>query len=131
MTKEKNVFFDAVTCKPKGKVLTNFNGVKMATKDIPNKGELIYIDGKCFLSHGEDDYCGGLATIKEVIINNDLPIDHCNYIMIIVSEIPRWKLNYKNLLKKQKELKERYGNNFAYPDPDYESDGRDDVWRSI
>lgn len=89
-------------------------------KDYPEVGDKIYIQGAMYIDHGEDDFCGGIATISKVEINPDLPNDHFNKIMIRVKEVPGHSFNYKALLKKQSELKERHWNEIAHPDPDYD-----------
>ena len=39
--------------------------------NLPNKGDKIYIPTELYVYRGEDDIDGGLATISEVIINNN------------------------------------------------------------
>jgi hypothetical protein len=86
--------------------------------NMPKVGEKIYIEGAMFLSHGGDDYNGGLATISKIELNEHLEEDHINYIFISVEEVPGRGFNYKILMKKQEELKERYDKLVAEPNPD-------------
>lgn len=86
--------------------------------DLPKVGDKIYIEGVMFLSHGRDDYNGGLATISRIETNDKLGKNHRNYFFISVKEIPNRGFNYKMLLEKQDEYKKRYDDVVAEPNPD-------------
>jgi hypothetical protein len=73
------------------------------------------------ISNGSNDMCGGLATIKEFKISDTLPEGHFNSVMVSVEEIPGRSFNYLSLLEQQDKLKERFGKNKAYPDPDIDT----------
>lgn len=85
---------------------------------IPKVGEKIYIPTSLYMDHGEDDVHGGLATISKVELNLNCP-QETNRIYVYVKEVPGVSYNYIMLIKDQVKLKERYGNQTAYPDPDY------------
>lgn len=88
---------------------------------LPKKGQEIYIGTSLHISRGSDDVQGGKATIKSVNLSNHLPPEHYNYVMVEVEEVPGHEYNYKYLLEKQDEYKERFGENKAYPDPDVDT----------
>lgn len=76
--------------------------------DSVKVGDWLYIDSEAYLSHGEDDVHGGLAQIKE--IRDD------GYVVFVGFE-DSW-YNLKALLKSQTALKQRYGDEKAFKDPD-------------
>lgn len=86
---------------------------------MPEVGEKIYIPTSLYLDHGEDDVHGGLATISGVEYDPDCP-NEINRIFVSVEEVPGRLYNYQLLLQDQEKLKERYGDQVAYPDPDYD-----------
>lgn len=84
-------------------------------KRIPKVGDTIYIQGAMYMSHGEDDYNGGQATLTKVEegISGGEPA-----IFVSVKEVPGHSWNWQYLEEKQKELKKQYGKAVAHPDPD-------------
>lgn len=89
-------------------------------KTKPEVGDKIYIPGSLHVYRGADDIAGGLATIDEVFPSNFLSENHFNYWMVSLKEIgSSTHYNWRDLMKQQKELKERYGDEIAHPDPDY------------
>lgn len=76
---------------------------------IPKVGDKIYIRGAMFISHGEDDYCGGIATVSKVSDDG----------FVSVLEVPNWSFGWISLEKDQEKLKKQYGDQKAHPDPDY------------
>jgi hypothetical protein len=88
---------------------------------IPKVGDLIYVSTRLYIDHGEDDVQGGLATVK-AIVREPKYTQAGNDLFIEVEEIPQspnWRMHWE----KQKEERDRYGTNFAYPDPDYKDYG--------
>lgn len=85
---------------------------------LPKIGDKIYIHSSFYISRGEDDVLGGLATINKVEVSKHLPIEHCNSVMIGVKEVSSTLYNYKSLLEEQEELKKQFGENSTRPDPD-------------
>jgi len=96
----------------------------MEKKDImkPKIGMNIYIPTSLYISHGQDDIAGGLATISDIEFNKTLPSDHYNYCMIEVKEIPNEGYNWNWLMENQEEWEKEYGVNIACPCPDYGGD---------
>lgn len=85
---------------------------------LPKIGDKIYVPTSLYLSHGHDDFEGGIATVSGIHTNDGLPPDHTNYYMVSVKEHPGTKYNLKILLEEQDKLKERFKDQIAHPDPD-------------
>lgn len=85
---------------------------------IPKVGQKIYVPTSLYLSHGLDDFEGGIAVISKIEKNEYLGKDHPNYLMVGVEEHPGTLYNWSHLLKEQEKLKERFGKQKAHPDPD-------------
>jgi hypothetical protein len=96
----------------------------MNVEDV-KPGDILYIWGSSYISHGEDDVSGGKAIVKQVIKDNFLPSDHCNYYMVEFCNVPGRKYNLRVLLEKQSKLEKDYKDKIAYPDPDYTDYGYD------
>jgi len=79
----------------------------------------IYVPTSLYLSHGEDDFVGGLAIISKVQKNEKFGKEHPNYILVEVEEDPGTLYNWTWLLEKQESLKREFGNKRAFKDPDY------------
>lgn len=84
----------------------------------PIIGEQIYVPTSLYVYWGQDDFSGGKATINKIEHNDNLPKNHCNYTMVGIKERLGTMYNWSVLLEKQKELKERFGNQISHPDPD-------------
>ena len=93
---------------------------KQMTKEtlpVPRVGDDIYVGTSLYLSHGEDDFCGGLAQVVEVLegLRGGGTIDFGQ-----LKERPGISFNWEQYLaQRQEELKERFGSDRAHPDPDY------------
>lgn len=87
-------------------------------KEIPKKGDTIYVPTSLYVYRGNDDFVGGKATISGVHLNEHLRKDHHNYIMVSIEGRPNTRYNYRSLMESQDELKERYGDQVAHPSPD-------------
>lgn len=85
----------------------------------PEVGMKIYIPSSFYLSHGLDDFQGGVATISEVVYSNHLPKNHFNYCFVGIKERERTRYNYFSLMSEQKKLEAEFGDKKCYPDPDY------------
>ncbi len=83
---------------------------------VPEVGDTIYVPTSLYIDHGEDDVVGGLATVTNVIsgISAGRPTP-----FISVKEHPGNGYNWHMLKDRQEELKTRFGNEYAYPDPDF------------
>jgi hypothetical protein len=84
----------------------------------PFIGQKIYVPTSIYLSHGMDDFVGGIATISKIEKSAYLPEDHCNYLMVGIEEKPGTLYNWNSLLSEQEELKIRFKKHRAHPDPD-------------
>lgn len=73
----------------------------------PSRGDWIYLEGKLYIERGECDLHGGLAQVRE----SKTTFVHTYQSLLIA---PNWSV----LRKKQVELRETFGYQFAYPDPD-------------
>ena len=62
-----------------------------------------------------------MCTINEIEYSDHLPPDHYNYCSVGVEERPGTLYNYKYLLDEQDELKEQFGDQVGYPDPDVDT----------
>lgn len=82
-------------------------------------GDKIYIPTSLYIDRGEDDVQGGLATISRIEHSRHLPEGHINRTFIYVKEVPGHGYNLSVLLERQDELKKKFGNRAAYPDPDF------------
>jgi hypothetical protein len=82
------------------------------------KGDKLYVPTQLYISRGEDDIQGGIATVNEVKVNPRLPEGHYNSIFVSFDEIPgrSWNINY--LLENQDKWREKYKDEIARPDPD-------------
>ena len=109
---EKN---DRMTAINKIKKKDRANKAKVKAMTLPKIGDEIYVPTALHLSRGRDDVVGGLATVTK-ISKSMSGGEQVHFIS--VKEIPggfNWE---QSLALKQDELKDRFGNNRAYPDPD-------------
>lgn len=85
---------------------------KLWSKRKIEVGDKIYVPTHMYLSHGEDDIQGGLATVTRVFPYNDS-------VFISVKELPGREFNWDGWLKEEQEdLRKKYGRRKAKPDPD-------------
>ena len=82
---------------------------------ILKKGNKIYVDGSYYLSHGVDDFDGGLCTIDRL---EDGISAGKKVLMVGVVERPGTLYNWEFLKPKQEELKERFGTKAGMKNPD-------------
>lgn len=82
-------------------------------------GDKIYVDSSYYISHGSDDFEGGIATISK--ISEDISGgEKC--IFVEIEERPGTSYNWSQFLsKKQEELKKEFGEQLAHPDPDIDT----------
>ncbi len=97
----------------------------------PTKGQKIYVPTSLYVYRGADDFIGGVATIKDVEYSKTLPEGHYNYTMVSIEERPGVQYNWMALIEKQDKLKEEFGQNKCYPDPDLDPEFNDsnEGWR--
>lgn len=84
----------------------------------PCVGEDICVPSSFYISHGRDDFQGGVCKIAEVIKRNDCPNDY-NRLFVKIEERPGSEYNWLLLIKDEESNRERYGSRRGFPDPDY------------
>jgi hypothetical protein len=84
---------------------------------MPEIGDYIYVETSMYIDHGEDDVVGGLAQVTEVVPSMSGGNPNCLFVSF--AQYPGSRNWSQWLVNKQAELKKRFGNEFAYPDPDY------------
>jgi hypothetical protein len=82
----------------------------------PKVGDKIYVGSSYYIDHGEDDFDGGICTIKKVI---NPGFKGKGSINVIVEENPTSEHNYEYLLEHQDEWKLRYGKRVGKMNPDF------------
>lgn len=84
-------------------------------KDIklPKKGDKIYVGSSYYIDHGEDDFDGGICTIKSV------RRDDTGHIFVGVKERPGIETNYEYLMEYQDKWKKEYGDRKGEMNPDF------------
>lgn len=88
---------------------------------LPEIGDNIYIKSSFYISRGSEDVCGGLATISEVKIDENLEEGNVNKVMVGVDEISRVLYNWKTLLEKQEDYEKLYAGRIAHRCPDIDT----------
>ena len=82
---------------------------------IPKVGDQVYVDTSLYVTHGEDDFIGGLCEVISV------KKDKKN-IWITVKEEPDTQHNWSYLFELQDKLKIEFGNSRGHNRPDYSSE---------
>ena len=79
------------------------------------KDDVIYVDTELYLSHGRDDFRGGLAQVFEYRMNvsKGRPVPFVR----VAQQMDTWH-NWRELAQMQKKLRAEFGKNWAHPDPD-------------
>ena len=83
------------------------------TTPRPNVGDDVYVGGAMYLSHGVDDFQGGLCKIAEVTTGISAGKPEW-----FISVVERPGYNYAILMESQDQWKAEYGTNRGHPDPD-------------
>lgn len=83
---------------------------------IPKPGDIIYVRTSMYIDHGEDDFRGGKATVTEVTEGISAGV---NVPFVSIKERPGYSYNWVMLSSEQEDLKERFGDRWSHPDPDY------------
>lgn len=94
---------------------------------IPKVDDKIYVPSQWYLSHGVDDFAGGIATVKKVRLDKNMGQ---RVHVIEIKERPGHGYYWENNIGKegeQERLKKEYKNQKAHPDPDNHPDSND--WR--
>ena len=82
---------------------------------VPKVGDQIYVDTSLHVTHGIDDFIGGLCEVMSVE-------KHEKNIWITVKEEPDTKYNWSHLSELQDKLKIEFGNSRGHKRPDYRSE---------
>ena len=99
---------------------TRFREVQAACESgsVPElcMGDVVYVETELYLSHGRDDFRGGLAQVIELAtgISAGKPTP-----FIVVAQQPDTRHNWKLLAASQKKLRSEFGKSWAHPDPDH------------
>lgn len=80
------------------------------------QGDVIYVDTELYISHGRDDFRGGLAEVVEV--KPDISGGKPAPFVRVAQEPDTWH-NWLMLAEEQKKLREEFGKRWAHPDPDW------------
>ena len=84
-------------------------------KAPPKVGDEIYVNSAMYLSHGMDDFDGGLVEVTKVTFNEKLNGGDWH---VEVKERPGHKYSWSFLAEKQTKLFEEYKNERGKPCPD-------------
>jgi hypothetical protein len=80
------------------------------------KGDVIYVETSLYLSHGRDDFRGGLAEV--IGFRNDISAGKPAPFVCVAQEADSWH-NWQMLAAAQKKLRAEFGKKWAHPDPDH------------
>ena len=78
-------------------------------------GDVIYVDTSLYLSHGRDDFRGGLAEV--IGFRPNISAGKPTPFVCVAQEPDSWH-NWQILASMQKELRERHRKGWSHPDPD-------------
>jgi len=78
-------------------------------------GDVIYVDTALYVSHGIDDFRGGLGEVTEFRFDKSAGVLTP---FVKVSQDPDTWNNWKLLAAIQKKLREEFGKKWSHPDPD-------------
>lgn len=81
---------------------------------VPAVGEKIWVESAFYIDRGEDDVCGGLATVREVV-----PLQSGTDFEVSVHELPRRSYYWSWLKDHQLSWAREYTGKFAHECPDY------------
>ncbi|MEX0816271.1 MAG: hypothetical protein WD027_02400 [Gaiellales bacterium] len=84
----------------------------MGEHPTPRVGDDVYIPSSLYLTHGVDDFRGGLCRIVAIH-------EHVGGFFVEVEEDPGTHHNWAHLMERQAEFREQYGESRGHPDPDY------------
>jgi hypothetical protein len=79
------------------------------------KDDVIYVDTELYISHGRDDFRGGLAQVFECRM--DISAGKPTSFVRVAQQMDTWH-NWRELAGIQKKLRAEFGKSWAHPDPD-------------
>lgn len=88
---------------------------EVARLPVPVVGQDVYISTSLYLSHGMDDFHGGLCRISNISEGVSAGV---KVPFIEVEENPGTRHNWKVVCEEQDKLRERFGDQRGYADPD-------------
>ncbi len=74
-------------------------------------GQDVYHPSVLYLTHGTDDFHGGLCEITDVI-------EKPSGVFVRLKEYPDWEVSWPYLMEGQDEWRKQYGDQRGRPDPD-------------
>ena len=80
-------------------------------------GDVIYLETELYISHGRDDFRGGLAEVVEG--KPDISGGKPTLFVRVAQQPDTWHNWTTFLAPMQKKLREEFGKKWAHPDPDY------------
>jgi len=86
------------------------------TIEAPQVGDIIYVNSSLFVSPGEEDFVGGMATVIEV---EERDAQGHPTVFVRVEEDPESWYNWEHLEPQQEELERHFGKEWAFADPDW------------
>ena len=86
-------------------------------------GDVVYVDTELYVSHGRDDFRGGLAEVSEMRLEKSK--GQATPFVRVVQQ-PDTIHNWRLLASEQKELRQRHGKDWAHPDPDNRAEFNED-----
>ena len=91
--------------------------IKSGKKWTPKVGDYIYVQTHLYIDHGEDDVVGGLAQVTKVY--KSMSGGDPNTVFVQTAQHPGGGSNWsQHLVNEQAKEMKRYGDEFAYEDPD-------------
>jgi hypothetical protein len=85
---------------------------------IPVVGQDVVVGSSYYLSHGVDDFDGGLCQITEIIKDPECP-NSFNRLFVRVAERPSSQYNWYALMEREAENRKHYGGRRGKSNPDY------------
>lgn len=90
--------------------------------DTIKPGDSIYVPTAWYISHGQDDFTGGLCTVSRI----EMGISAGEKVAFVeVSERPGHLYNWPILAKEQESLRAEFGDRRGHRDPDYSPECND------
>ena len=92
--------------------------MKRTPLDLPKIGQTVYVPTSLYISHGRDDFRGGVCTISRITDGRSAG----KPVPFVEIEEGSGRYNWQFLLENQKKLKSEYGNQKGRKDPDFSSE---------
>ena len=101
-----------------GKYSTEGTGTLVT--EVPKIGDDVYLPTRLYLSHGRDDFIGGLCRVVDAGKGFEIAgqVVMPDEVWIEVAEKPGVKIGWNEFAKQQDQLREKFGDQRGYADPD-------------